>query len=282
MKIPGKQLAEKVYEDIQQKITKLKDKGIVPKLVVVKSKNIAAVNNYVKQKIEKGEKIGIKVKLLSWDDSVLGNYEALKQMVFLMNQSKEVHGLIFQKPGDERIDETIENLTDPLKDVDGFLSDSYHEPPTYRGVKLVLKQIFKKFLLDSLRKKQIVVIGKGKTGGGPIINGLLKDDVPKKNIKVIDSKTSANDRRLMIELADIVVSAVGKPNPVDYHFFSKKTILIDIGVHFDENNKIKGDFREDDIKNRVSYYTTTPGGLGALTVAYLMDNVVNSALSINK
>lgn len=294
MKISGKQLAERVYVGIQQKISRLKNESIHPQLVIVKSGNVASVNNYVKQKIQKGEKIGIKVKLLTWDDSILVDNKALKQMILLMNQSKAVHGLIFQKPGDERIDETIENLIDPLKDVDGFLPNSRHEPPTFRGVKLVLQQIFKRSLprnqnvqelrglLNSLRKKQIVIVGKGKTGGGPIINGLLKNKVPKKNIKVIDSKTSVNDRRSMTETADIVVSAVGKADPVDYHFFSKKTILIDIGVHFDKDNKIKGDFDEEDIKDRVGYYTTTPGGIGALTVAFLMDNVVNAALKTIK
>lgn len=278
MKISGSELAQKVYLDIQRKVSALNNQDIHPQLVIVKSADIASVNNYVKQKISKGEKMGIKVKLLTWDDSVLGNYDALKQMVVLMNQSPAVHGLIFQKPGDERIDEAIERLVDPLKDVDGFLPNSGHEPPTYRGVKLILGQIFKESLLDSLRNKQMVIVGKGKTGGKPIINGLLKDTVPEKNIKVIDSKTDSDERRSILESADIVISAVGKQNPVDYRFFSRKTVLIDIGVHFDENNKIKGDFDEEDIKDRVGYYTTTPGGIGALTVAFLMDNVVNAAL----
>lgn len=280
MKISGKELAHEVYEDIQKKLIFLTEKNIVPHLIIVKSSNIDAVNNYIGQKIKKGEKVGVKVEVVELDNNDCKHKEQIKEKIIQTNKSLKNHGIIFQKPGHLCIDEEVESLVDTDKDVDGFLKHSSHKPPVYMGVIKVLGSIFRlsgKKLISFLKKKNIVLIGKGKTGGGTIISGLKQDKFDIDMLKIIDSKSNAKERIKYIRRADIIISAVGKQNPVDFHLFSKKTTLIDIGVHFDSNNKIKGDFNEEDIKGRVSNYTTTPGGIGALTVAYLMNNVVNAA-----
>lgn len=281
MKIIGKELAVKIYEEMSKKIQRLKMEKITPQLIIVKSKDIAAVNNYIRQKIRKGEKVGVSVKVVEFKDADFKNIHMVKKCIMDMNKLSTVHGIIFQKPGDMRINDEIENCVDPDKDVDGFLDNSPHRPPVYRGVMKVLSTVFKmshRELIAHLKKKNIVLIGKGKTGGGTVISGFKRDGFDVSTLKIIDSKTKEEDKARQIKNANIIISAVGKPNPVDFHDFSKDAIIIDIGVHFDENNKIKGDFDEEDIKNRVAYYTTTPGGIGALTVAYLMDNTVSKAL----
>lgn len=282
MKISGKELALEVYTDIQKKLEILKKKKIFPKLVIIKSSNIDAVNNYINQKIRKGEKIGIKVEVVELDNDNCKDREKIGREIFQINRSSKNHGIIFQKPSHTCINEEIELFISTHKDVDGFLILSAHKPPVYRGVIKVLEKIFNlkgSNLVACLKTKKIVLIGKGKTGGKTIISGLNTDKFDMDLLTIIDSKTSIEKKKEYINKADIVISAVGKLNPVDFHLFSKKTILIDIGVHFDTQNKIRGDFNEDDIKERVSYYTTTPGGIGALTVAYLMDNVANSAMN---
>ncbi len=282
MKIVGKELASEVYEEIQKKLLKLTKKKIVPKLVIVKSMNIDAVNNYIGQKVKKGEKVGVSVRVLTFEDGDFKNREKIKKTIAQINKSKTIHGIIFQKPSHKQIDEDMEHFISLEKDVDGFLIGSSHKPPVYRGVVKVLGAIFKtsgRKLISSLKKKKIVLVGKGKTGGGTIILGLKQDGFDIDTLKIIDSKSTEKEKAKYIRRADIIISAVGKQNPVDFHAFSKKAILIDIGVHFNENNKIQGDFNEDDIKNRVAYYTTTPGGLGVLTVAYLLDNTINSAIA---
>lgn len=282
MKISGKELAEEVYEDIQKKLMLLKRKKIVPKLIIVKSSNIDAVNNYIGQKIKKGEKIGIKVEVVELSRHECEDKKQIKEKILQINKSSKNHGIIFQKPSHVQINEEMESLINTNKDVDGFLEGSSHKPPVYRGVIKVLGAIFKmsgRKLISHLKKKKIVLIGKGKTGGGTVISGLKQDRFDIDMLKIIDSKSNIKEKTKYIRRANIIISAVGKQNPVDFHLFSKKTILIDIGVHFDEQNKIKGDFNEEDIVNCVNYYTTTPGGIGALTVAYLMDNVVNAALN---
>ncbi len=281
MKISGTELAKKLFSDIERKVNKLEKNGIIPKMVIVKSSNAADVNNYIKQKANKGNKLGIAVELMDFDEKILKNLKKIKELIAAINRSPQIHGLIFQKPGDNRITDSIEKIIDPLKDIDGFLPDSAHEPPTYRGVKLVLRQIYKNNFPAKFKQLKFVIIGKGKTGGGPIIQGLLKNKISPQNIKIIDSKTGDQEKKSYIENADVVISAVGKANPVDYRYFSGRTNLIDIGVHFDKENKIKGDFAEEDIGERVKNYTTTPGGIGALTVVYLMDNLVNAAYKLN-
>ncbi len=280
MKISGKQLAGKIYEHISRNILELNKKDIAPKLIIVKSIHTDAVNNYIRQKVEKGRALGINVEVFVPSNDLLNSQARCVQLINQLYTSESVHGVIFQKPGDERINKNMEEIIGPIKDVDGFLGTSIHEPPTYRGVKLILREIFSATFKEKFHTLRIVLIGKGKTGGAPIISGLLHDKVDKRNIAIIDSKTKESERKAWISKADVIISAVGKLNPVDYGLFSNKQILIDIGIHFDEANKIKGDFDEETIKDRVAYYTTTPGGLGPLTVAFLMDNVVNSALKL--
>lgn len=282
MKISGKELANQVYEDIQKKLGVLKKNKIVPQLVIVKSNDSDAVNNYIGQKIKKGERIGIQVKVLKLQACDCKKQSAIREKMVHINKSSKVHGIIFQKPSHREINETMEKLIDPHKDVDGFLEKSFHKPPVYRGAIRVLEHIFQMKdikLVSFLRTKKIVLIGKGKTGGQTIISGLKQDGFPMKKLKIIDSKTTLKQKMNYLKNCDIIISAVGIVNPVDFYLFPKKVTLIDIGVHFDTNNKIRGDFNETDIKDRVSFYTTTPGGIGALTVAYLMDNVANSALN---
>jgi methylenetetrahydrofolate dehydrogenase (NADP+)/methenyltetrahydrofolate cyclohydrolase len=282
MKIIGRDLAREVYEEINTKLVACKNKKITPHLVIVKSLNIDAVNNYIHQKVKRGKKIGVEVEVLDMGSADCKDSGLLTKKIEKLNKSKKIHGIIFQKPSHVNVNDNLEKCISPQKDVDGFLTDSFHLPPVYRGVIKVLSSVFQlagKKLITLLATKNIVLIGKGKTGGRTIISGLMHDGYDLRLLTVIDSKTTEKEKGKIIRKADIIISAVGKLNPVDFHLFPKRAILVDIGVHFSDENKIQGDFCEDDIKEKVAYYTTTPGGLGALTVAYLMDNTVNSALN---
>jgi len=285
MKISGKELTNYIYLDIQKKLNILKNNNIIPKLIIIKSSNLASVNNYIGQKIKIGQKVGIKVEVINLNENECSDRKQIEDKIIAINKTSENHGIIFQKPSNVQIDEAMEKLIGIDKDVDGFLENSLHKPPVYRGVLKVLEKIYgarDNILILLLKKKKIVLLGKGKTGGQTIISGLKKDKYDMKLLHIIDTKTIEVKKKKYVTEADIILSAVGKNNPVDYLLFSKNSILIDIGVHFDSVNKIKGDFNEEDVKKRVEYYTTTPGGIGAMTVAFLMDNVVNSAMNTLK
>ena len=281
MKISGKEIGAEIYDEVYKKYTILRKNKIVPHLMIIKSCDSSAIDNYIGQKITKAKKIGVQVEVLELTNADFKDLNLVYKKISDINTSPKLHGIIFQKPSNTLVNDNMEKLIDPKKDVDGFLQNTFYKPPVYRGVIRVLEKIYSKksaILISYLSTKKITLLGKGKTGGQTIITGLQKDGFKMSHLQVIDSKTSIGEIHTLISKAHIIISAVGKKNPVDYTLFPKKAILIDIGVHFDKQNKIKGDFDEADIKDRVDFYTTTPGGIGATTVAYLMDNVINSAI----
>jgi methylenetetrahydrofolate dehydrogenase (NADP+)/methenyltetrahydrofolate cyclohydrolase len=274
MKLLGKDVVESVCEQTRENAEDLRAKHIVPTLVIVKSQDSEDVNSYINQKVKKGTELGVNVKVVEYPANVLADKSLLTAEVLKLNADKNIHGILFQKPSHPNVNDTVEQLVDPAKDVDGFLPDSPHKPPVYLAVMRFLKRIYQKEYPEVLQSKSFVIIGKGKTGGGPIIDGLKKDGI--NSVHVIDSKTAPEDRTKYLKFASVIVSAVGVHNPVDPALIPEQSIVIDFGVHF-EDGKIQPDFLEHDIQERAAYYTTTPGGVGVLTVAYLMDNVVNAA-----
>ena len=276
MKILGKDLVESVYSDTRSNVERLADHHIVPTLVILKSMSTPGIDTYITQKVKKGSELGINVRVFEPTAAVLNDANALGAAVKQLSAERTVHGILLQKPSHPNVNEAIEQLIDPAKDVDGFRSDSLHKAPVYRGVMRVLQQIYAKDFPDILQSKTFVILGKGKAGGGPVIDGLKKDGIH--TIHVIDSKTSPIDRLNHMKYASIIISAVGKRNPIDPKLIPEGSIVIDFGDHM-EQGKIASDFEEKDIQERAAYYTTSPGGVGVLTVAYLMDNVVNQAIA---
>src|SRR5262249_38093836 len=122
---------------------------------------------------------------------------------------------------------------------------------------------------DWLRSKKIVVMGKGKTGGQPVIDLLKKRGA---NVTVIDSATTHVQD--ITQEADIIVTAIGKPEILTADMIKKDAILIGIGMSMNEEGKFVGDYNEDDIKDKASWYTPIPGGAGPVNVACLMENLV--------
>lgn len=278
MKLLGKSFLPDIYKQLDLKIDQLKLNGVTPTLCIVKSVEAPDINTYVNAKVKAGAEHGINVKVVVYPAATLADKVALAAEIQKLNTDPTVHGIIFQKPSHPNVDDELEKLINPVKDVDGFLEDSPHKPPVYRGVLRSLDEIYQKDFPDILPSKTFVVIGKGKTGGAPVIVGLKKDGI--NTVHVIDTKTSPEDTAKFLKYASVVVSAVGKRNPVDPNLLPEQGILIDFGIHF-EGGKIAPDFAETDIQERMQYYTTTPGGIGTLTVAYLLDNTADAAAKLS-
>lgn len=210
--------------------------------------------------------------------------------------------------------EKLELLTNPEKDIDGFHPDSPYILPLPLAVVKILEEVYKlqkergvasagdpsrapgangvneavgrgKARQDPeefsswLKTRNIVVLGKGPTGGGPIIKLLNKLGVSQ---KVIDSKTE-NPEELM-KNADIIISSVGRENVVKPEMIKKSqpagrqgAILIGVGILRGEDGKLKGDYDPEKIKDIAGYYTPTPGGVGPVNVAMLMVNLLDAA-----
>jgi 5,10-methylene-tetrahydrofolate dehydrogenase/methenyl tetrahydrofolate cyclohydrolase len=122
-----------------------------------------------------------------------------------------------------------------------------------------------------LQKQNIVLLGKGATGGGPILNYFKKQNI---KLQLIDSKTK-NPEELM-QQADIIISAVGKQYVVKPHNLKPNVILLSVGIFRDENNKLSGDYDVELVKEVAAFYTPTPGGVGPVNVAKLMENLITA------
>ncbi len=277
MKINGREIATKIYRDLEKRVGELKKNGITPTLAVMLVGNDPASKAYVAQKEKWGQKIGATVALDSYATST--TTEELLNRLQVLNHDAAIHGIIIQRPVPSYISGTIlTNETSPTKDVDGFHPDSPFDPPVALAVEEMLKFVYDKrkhsegvIFLDWIHTQRIAILGKGETAGRPIQKLLTKRGL---SPTVIDSKTP--NPEFITKTADVIISAVGKTNVVTSNMLKNSAVLIGVGLH-GEDSKLHGDYDEQEIKNTVSFYTPTPGGVGPVNVAMLLSNLVQAA-----
>jgi methylenetetrahydrofolate dehydrogenase (NADP+) / methenyltetrahydrofolate cyclohydrolase len=273
MKINGKEIAEKILQDLKTKVEKLKEKNIAPHLAIIIVGDNPASVSYVNQKRIKAGKIGAKTTITNLPNNISESEIVRKIKEF--NYDNSIHGIIVQQPLPQNINtKTITQIIDPKKDVDGFNVNSRFEMPIAMAILNILKEIrastpgVELQAEEWLRNKKIVVFGKGETGGKPIIEALKKIGIQP---AIVDSKT-VNPEDITKD-ADIIISAVGKTNTVNPEMIKRNVILIGVGQR-KEDGKIIGDYDEEKIKDIASFYTPTPGGVGPIDVAMLLKNLV--------
>ncbi|MGI8419842.1 MAG: tetrahydrofolate dehydrogenase/cyclohydrolase catalytic domain-containing protein [Candidatus Levyibacteriota bacterium] len=290
VKLTGKTITDNLYMNLQERVNNLAKRNIVPHLVVLLVGSDPASLAYIKQKQKQAEFIGSKVTVMTFPTTI--TTEELVEKIELLNVDPFVHGILIQRPLPEHIDaELLAHKTNPEKDIDGFHPDSPYTLPLPLAILKILEYIYSsrhpeqsegsqtkrvssvspqndKFM-SWLKTQNIVILGKGETGGQPIITYLQKH---KLNPQVIDSKTKNAER--LLQQADIVISAVGKPEVIKPKDLKKGAILLGVGMKQGEGKKLLGDYEETTVENIVSYYTPTPHGVGPVNVAMLMDNLV--------
>lgn len=295
MKIDGREIAKKILEDLKIKVRKL---NVVPHLAIILVGNDPASKLYVKQKILTAEKIGIKTSLFQYANSI--SAKVLLSRLNDLNHLSNVHGIIVQQPLPQDINlKRVVNAIDPKKDVDGFRPKSKFQTPIAMSVLKILEEIRQACHLRGgvapqanvagtfdvppaahlegefnrwLKSKKIVIIGKGETGGKPIIDIFEKMDIKP---QIIDSKTKTPEKST--KKADIIICAVGKANILKPQMLKKGVILIGIGISARKNAKLMGDYAENEVKNIASFYTPTPGGVGPINVAILLKNLIKAS-----
>ena len=286
MRINGREIAAKIYKDLERRVGELQEKGISPTLAVMLVGKDPASRAYVLQKEKWGEKIGVTVAVDSYETPT--TTEELLERLHMLNRDTNIHGIIIQRPVPSHINGTVlTNETSPAKDVDGFHPESPFDPPVALAVLKILEDIYHKLhkgyslqgvslqkriiFSDWLHQQRIVVLGKGETAGKPIQKLLTKRGL---SPTVIDSKTPSS--QLITNNADIIISAVGKPNVIKSEMLKREAVLIGVGLH-GEDSKLRGDYDEQEIKNTAAFYTPTPGGVGPVNVAMLLSNLVQAA-----
>lgn len=282
MLIDGKQLAETILEELAIRVDQLKtEKNIIPHLAIIRVGDDPATTSYVNQKKRMGEKIGGNVSIYNFSQDV--PQEKVLESIDFLQKMGDIHGLIVQLPLPNQLNEDILiNRVAKEKDVDGFREDSEFNEPISEAVIRILKEIFSleqvkknviaKDFIPWLKVQKIVVMGKGKTGGKPIINILKELGITP---VIIDSKTP--NREEITSSADILVCAVGKGTIITEGMVKKDAILIGIGMHLGQDGKLHGDYDFEEISAKAGYFTPVPGGVGPVNAAMLLANLVDAA-----
>lgn len=272
--IDGKQLADTILAKLRQQITA---QHLSPHLEVILVGDNPSSVSFIKQKQKAAESIGATVHLNQLPVTI--SKEEMSKLIHSYNTSKKVSGIIIQRPlpTETNIPASIVSSIDPKKDVDGFVPHSGHEVPVAKGIVSILEHIFYTHLANKtdfvtwLRSQHTVVIGKGETAGKPIAQSLQRLSVP---LVIIDRSTQHPEE--LTKKATIIISCAGTPGLITSASIQAGVILLAVGMNKEDGAWV-GDYRVEDIKDKASFYTPTPGGVGPVNVACLMQNLVTTA-----
>lgn len=277
--IDGKKISQELKDELKEKVAKYKEEGVEITLAVIQVGNDKASSVYVGNKKKACEYIGI--KSLSYELEESTTEEELLNLIKELNNRKDVNGILVQLPLPKHIDEdkVIETI-DAKKDVDGF------HPMSVGALSIGKKgfisctpygiiELLKRSNID-IDGKECVVIGRSNIVGKPMSMLLLRE-----NATVTVAHSHTKNLKEVAKRADILVVAIGKPQFINSEYVKEGAVVIDVGIHRDENNKLCGDVDYEDVFPHASAITPVPGGVGPMTIAMLMKNCVN-AVEIQK
>jgi len=272
--IDGKKISNEIKDELKEKVTAYKAKGKEITLAVIQVGNDPASSVYVGNKKKSCEHVGI--HSLSYELSEETTEVELLKLVNELNQRTDVNGILVQLPLPKHINEDLVIQTiSPLKDVDGF------HPQSVGALSIGQKgfvsctpagiiQLLKRSNIE-IKGKECVIIGRSNIVGKPMALLLLREDG---TVTICHSRTK--DLKEVTKRADILVVAIGKPRFITKDYIKEGAVVIDVGIHRDENNKLCGDVDYNDVVEHVSAITPVPGGVGPMTIAMLMNNCVES------
>ena len=279
--IDGKELAKKVRLELKDEVEKLKkDENIHPKLAVIMVGSDPASQIYVRNKSKACDEIGIEFEEFLLDENT--TQKELLDLIDRLNENEKVNGILLQSPIPKNLDinEAFRRIS-PEKDVDGFnpvnvgkltLGQKGFISCTPFGVIKMLEE----YNID-IEGKNAVVLGRSNIVGKPMSQCLLNKNA---TVTICHSKTkNIND---ITKNADIIVAAIGKKEFVKGDMVKEGAVVIDVGINRGEDGKLKGDVDFDEVSKKASYITPVPGGVGPMTIAMLMTNVVKAAKDQNK
>mgnify|MGYP000541662200 FL=1 len=280
MIIDGKELARKTREKLKIECDNLKKEGILPKLAVIMVGDDKASQIYVKNKSKACQEIGIE-----FEEYFLGNdikQEELIELIQKLNLDKSINGILLQSPIPKLLDinEAFRTIL-PEKDVDGFnpinvgklcLNQETFVSCTPYGI----MKMFEEYDID-LTGKNVTILGRSNIVGKPLIQCCLNKNA---TVTVCHSKTK--DLKEHTKNADIVISAIGKAKFVTADMIKDGAVVIDVGINRDESGKIVGDVDFEKVSSKASYITPVPGGVGPMTIAMLMNNVIKATKLQNR
>ena len=277
--IDGKELAKNIRQELKKENDKLKEKGINAKLAVILVGDDNASKVYIKNKSKACNDVGIEFEEILLDSNT--TMDKLLNVIENLNLREDINGILLQSPipKELNIQEAFEKI-DYRKDVDGFnpinvgklmIGQDGFIPCTPYGIVRMLEEYN-----IPVEGKNAVVIGRSNIVGKPLSQCLLN-----KNATVTVCHSRTRDIQNVTKNADILISAVGKLNMVTEDMVKDGAVVIDVGMNRKENGKLAGDVDFENVKEKTSFITPVPGGVGPMTIAMLMNNVIKATKQQN-
>ena len=277
--LDGKITSKKIKEYLKKEVDILKEKGINPKLAVILVGEDKASKVYVKNKSKSCEQVGVEFEEYLFEETI--TQEELINKIEELNNDKTVTGILLQSPIPRHLNEQEAfNAISPEKDVDGFnainvgnlsLGKECFVSCTPYGIIKMLEE----YKID-LEGKHAVIIGRSNIVGKPMAQCLLE-----KNATVTICHSKTKNLQNITKQADVLIVAMGKPKFITEEYVKEGAIVIDVGINRLDDGKICGDVDFESVEPITSYITPVPGGVGPMTIAMLMNNVVKAAKNEN-
>ena len=272
--IDGKALAKKIRGNLKIECDKLKEQGVNPKLAVIMVGDNPASKVYVRNKSRACNEVGIEYEEYLLQENV--TQEELLELIEKLNKDEHINGILLQSPLPKHLDinEAFKTIT-YLKDVDGFTPSSVGKlcigedtfiSCTPHGV----IKMFEEYNID-LSGKDVVILGRSNIVGKPLIQCCLQKNA---TVTVCHSKTK--NIREHTKRADVIIAAIGQSKFVTADMVKDGVVIIDVGINRREDGKLTGDVDFENVEKKASYITPVPGGVGPMTIAMLMNNVIKA------
>ena len=273
--IDGKELSQKLKEQMKDRVAQMRQQGIVPKLVVVLVGNNSASEVYVRNKHKACGEVGIESEVIKMPEET--TQQELLDVVKGLNEDRTVDGILVQLPLPGQINEKVVLRSIlPEKDVDGFhpvnvgllsIGDDCYAPATPSGIIAMLKEYG-----IEIAGKHCVIIGRSNIVGKPMAALLLRHNA---TVTVCHSKTQNLGE--LTRQADIVIVATGHRHTLTADMVKEGAVVIDVGMNRNELGKLCGDVDFDEVKEKASFITPVPGGVGPMTITELLENTILAA-----
>ena len=270
--IDGKLISSQIKDEVKERVAALKAKGREVTLAVVLVGEDPASQVYVNNKKKACEYCGINSKSFELPEST--SEAELLELIGKLNADESIDGILVQLPLPKGIDEDkVIMAIDPAKDVDGFHISNVGSlcvgrPGLVSCTPAGIIELLKRYNV-AIEGKECVVVGRSNIVGKPMALLLLRENG---TVTVCHSRTK--DLKDVTSRADILVVAIGKPKFIDGSYVKDGAVVIDVGIHRNEDGKLCGDVDFDSVKDKTYAITPVPGGVGPMTIAMLMNNCV--------
>lgn len=273
--LDGKNLSKKMKDNLKLEVKKLNENGVFPKLAVIMVGNDPASSVYVKNKSKACKYVGIDFEEFLLEENI--SEEKLFNLIDSLNEDDKITGILLQAPIPKHLDinKAFERIS-PNKDVDGF--NPLNVGKLAIGIDtfvsctpLGIMKIFEDYNIN-LEGKNAVILGRSNIVGKPMVQCLLSKNA---TVTICHSRTS--NIAEITKNADILISAIGKPKFVTENMIKDGAVVIDVGINRLDDGSLVGDVDFENAEKKSSYITPVPGGVGPMTIASLMENVVKAA-----